>query len=188
MTSAKQFATATLIGLSSLCAAGAVNAQSSLTITPMAEGLEAPWGVAPRPGGGLLVTEKAGRLIYQKDGARHEVSGLPEVAVVGQGGLLDITLAEDFAQSRLLFLTYAKPQEGGGAGTALASARRERIKPQNSNAAMMVAMAMAAMVVMEVMAMVVMMVAIVAATSTTTARAADSNVVLQRCGRGRPTV
>ena len=123
MTSAKQFATATFIGLSSLCAAGAVSAQSSLTITPMAEGLEAPWGVAPMPDGGLLVTEKAGRLIYQKDGARHEVSGLPEVAVVGQGGLLDITLAEDFAQSRLLFLTYAKPQEGGGAGTALASAR-----------------------------------------------------------------
>jgi aldose sugar dehydrogenase len=123
MTSAKQFATATFISLSSLCAAGAVSAQSSLTITPIAEGLEAPWGIAPMPDGGLLVTEKAGRLIYQKDGARHEVSGLPEVAVVGQGGLLDITLAEDFAQSRLLFLTYAKPQEGGGAGTALASAR-----------------------------------------------------------------
>ncbi|MFG6566582.1 PQQ-dependent sugar dehydrogenase [Sulfitobacter sp. 1A13679] len=123
MTRAKHLATAAFISLGSLCAAGAATAQSGLTITPMAEDLDAPWGVAPLPGGGLLVTEKAGRLIYQKDDTRHEVSGLPEVAVVGQGGLLDITLSGDFAQSRLLFLTYAKPQEGGGAGTALASAR-----------------------------------------------------------------
>lgn len=123
MTSAKHIATATLIGLGSINAAAAVSAQDSLTITPMAEGLEAPWGVAPLPGGGLLVTEKAGRLIHEKDGTRQEVSGVPAVAVVGQGGLLDITLAQDFEQSRELFLTYAKPQGGGGAGTALASAR-----------------------------------------------------------------
>ena len=74
----------------------ALAAQTSLTIEPVAEGLKAPWGVAPLPGGGLLVTEKGGRLIYQKDGERHSVSGVPEVAVVGQGDLLDITLARDF--------------------------------------------------------------------------------------------
>jgi len=91
MTSAIHITTATLIGFGSIHAAAAVNAQDSLTITPMAEGLEAPWGVAPLPGGGLLVTEKAGRLIHEKDGARHEISGLPEVAVVGQGGLLPVT-------------------------------------------------------------------------------------------------
>ncbi|SDG03235.1 PQQ-dependent sugar dehydrogenase [Sulfitobacter delicatus] len=111
------------ISLSALSALGLATSAAALTIEPVAEGLEGPWGVAPLPTGGLLVTEKAGRLIYQKDGARHSVDGLPEVAVVGQGGLLDITLARDFEQSRMLYLTYAKRQEGGGAGTALASAR-----------------------------------------------------------------
>ncbi|UOA31904.1 Aldose sugar dehydrogenase YliI [Sulfitobacter sp. DSM 110093] len=123
MTSATHLATITLVGLSSLCAATVASAQKTYTITPMAEGLEGPWGVAPLPRGGLLVTEKAGRLIHQKDGKRNEVSGMPKVAVVGQGGLLDITLARDFEQSRMLFLTYVKAQDGGGAGTALASAR-----------------------------------------------------------------
>ena len=123
MTSVKHIVATAAIGLSSVYPAGPAHAQSAMTITPIAEGLEAPWGVAPLPGGGLVVTEKAGRLIYEKDGIRQEVSNLPEVAVVGQGGLLDITLAQDFAQSRALFLSYAKPQEGGGAGTALASAR-----------------------------------------------------------------
>lgn len=123
MTSVKHIVATAAIGLSSVYAADPAHAQSAMTIMPIAEGLEAPWGVAPLPGGGLLVTEKAGRLIYEKDGIRQEVSNLPEVAVVGQGGLLDITLAQDFEQSRELFLTYAKPQENGGAGTALASAR-----------------------------------------------------------------
>lgn len=111
------------VSLAALSAVGIADVAKALTIEPMIADLQGPWGVAPLPEGGLLVTEKAGRLIYQKDGTRHDVSGLPEIAVVGQGGLLDITLARDFEQSRMLFLTYAKPQEGGGAGTALASAR-----------------------------------------------------------------
>jgi len=96
---------------------------AALTIEPVVEGLNAPWGVAPLPGGGVLVTEKGGALIYQKDGTRRSINGVPEVAVVGQGGLLDITLAQDFEQSRTLYLTYAKQQKSGGTGTALASAR-----------------------------------------------------------------
>ncbi len=116
----RTIATVTFAALSTV---GLSNVAKALTIEPVIEGLQGPWGVAPLPDGGLLVTEKAGRLIYQKGDTRHDVSGLPQVAVVGQGGLLDITLARDFEQSRMLFLTYAKPQEGGGAGTALASAR-----------------------------------------------------------------
>ncbi len=96
--------------------------QISYEIQPVITGLDAPWAVAPLPGGGALVTQKNGALIFERSGSRHEVSGVPAVATKGQGGLLDITLARDFDRSRVLFLTYAKSQTGGGSGTALASA------------------------------------------------------------------
>ena len=100
--------------------AGAGHAQVSLTA--VATGLDQPWGVAPLPGGGALVTERDGALRIIRDGRKQRVAGTPRVAASGQGGLLDITLARDFGTTRELFLTYAKPQPQG-AGTALASAR-----------------------------------------------------------------
>lgn len=86
-------------------------------------GLEAPWAVEPLPEGGALITQRGGKLIFaHADGGRSTVRGVPKVRNGGQGGLLDITLARDFATSRVLFLTYAKRQVGGGTGTALARA------------------------------------------------------------------
>jgi glucose/arabinose dehydrogenase len=98
-------------------------AQESAQIETMVTGLDAPWGIAPMTGGGILITQKGGSLLYEKAGVRTSVAGLPKVAGRGQGGLLDITLARDFDQTRVLFMTYAKPQTGGGSGTALISAR-----------------------------------------------------------------
>ena len=98
------------------------SAQATASIESVVTGLETPWAVAPMADGGILITQKAGQLIYILDDTRTSVAGVPEVASDGQGGLLDITLARDFDQTRTLFLTYAKPQPGG-AGTALVSAR-----------------------------------------------------------------
>jgi glucose/arabinose dehydrogenase len=95
--------------------------QGDVTVSALATDLDAPWAVAPLPDGTLLVTERSGRLL-RVDGARKtRVVGVPQVAASGQGGLLDITLARDFAQTRTLFLTYSKPQPAGS-GTALAAA------------------------------------------------------------------
>lgn len=96
-------------------------ASGPVTVTAVATGIDAPWGVAALPGGALLVTERDGRLIRAEDGRNTRIVGTPRVAARGQGGLLDITLARDFVTSRTLFLTYSKPQPGG-AGTALAAA------------------------------------------------------------------
>ena len=57
-----------------------------------------------------------------QEGTVTRLSGLPEVALDGQGGLLDVMVPRDFAQSREIFLSFSKPQ-GRGAGTALAAAR-----------------------------------------------------------------
>ncbi len=97
-------------------------ARGAVTLTQIVRGLDQPWGVAPMPGGGALITERGGRLLLAQNGRMTSVRGVPKVAARGQGGLLDVTLPRDFAQSREVFLTYSKPQSGG-AGTALAKAR-----------------------------------------------------------------
>jgi glucose/arabinose dehydrogenase len=97
-------------------------ADVTVKITPIVSGLKAPWGVAALENGRALITLKSGKLIVAGPQGSHTVSGLPDIYVKGQGGLLDITLANDFTASRRLFLTYSKRQQGGGSGTALVSA------------------------------------------------------------------
>ena len=96
-------------------------ARGAVTVTPVATGLAQPWGVAQLPDGSLLITERDGALLRVSDGRSLRVNGAPRVAASGQGGLLDVPLARDFATSRTVFLTYSKRQSGG-AGTALAAA------------------------------------------------------------------
>jgi len=97
-------------------------AQDTPRIQPMVSGLDAPWAIAPMADGRVLITLKGGELILAGPDGQHKVAGVPKVRVKGQGGLLDITLANDFDQTRQVFLTYAKRQAGGGSGTALATA------------------------------------------------------------------
>ena len=89
-----------------------------VTVTRMVDRLDAPWALGFLPDGGLLITERAGRLLHVKDGDRREISGLPRVAARAQGGLLDLLIPRDFVQNRTLFFTFSKPQPGGQ-GTAI---------------------------------------------------------------------
>ena len=91
----------------------------------LADGLEHPWAVAALPGGGYLVTERAGRLRHlAEDGALSEpIAGVPEVLARDQGGLLDVELGPDFASDRTVYLTYAKPMGDGMSATAAARGR-----------------------------------------------------------------
>lgn len=79
-------------------------------IETLAEGLEHPWDIAFLPDGRALVSERAGRLRLlgtQDQILSAPLAGLPELFVSGQGGLHDILLAADFAQSQLLYFSYA---------------------------------------------------------------------------------
>ncbi len=91
-------------------------------VVPVVTGLEHPWALAFLPGGDLLVTERRGRLLrIGADGQRHRIEGLPRIAAVGQGGLLDLVLDPGFADNRLLYFSYSE-QFGGGQRTAVARA------------------------------------------------------------------
>lgn len=85
---------------------------------------DAPFAMAFLPDGLLLVTEKAGQLkLRGKDGQITEVSGVPAVATGGQGGLLDVALAPDFARSGAIYITYAEPSADNPKWSQLALAR-----------------------------------------------------------------
>ncbi len=95
----------------------------TVRVERMAGPFSHPWGVAFLPGGAALVTERGGSLWWLgPEGAREEVAGVPEVHAVGQGGLLDVVAARDFAESREIFLSYSEP-EGRKSRTAVAAAR-----------------------------------------------------------------
>ncbi|MBI2360957.1 MAG: PQQ-dependent sugar dehydrogenase [Deltaproteobacteria bacterium] len=93
-------------------------------VETFAKGLEHPWGLAFLPDGGMLVTERPGRLRrVERDGRLSgPLAGVPKVFARGQGGLLDVTLSPEFKQDRFVYISYAEPGEGG-AGTAVARGR-----------------------------------------------------------------
>ncbi|ERK18450.1 Soluble aldose sugar dehydrogenase, PQQ-dependent [Pantoea sp. AS-PWVM4] len=81
--------------------------------------LDHPWSVAFLPDNHtLLITERSGQLrSWQHDkGLSAPISGVPKVWVQRQGGLLDVVLAPDFAQSRRVWLSYTTADAAGRAG------------------------------------------------------------------------
>lgn len=95
-------------------------------VVTLTEGLAHPWALAFLPDGSMLISERPGRLRIFRDGALlpDPVPGLPEVAVTGQGGLLDLALHPGFEENRWLYFTYASAV-GNGVTTRLARARFE---------------------------------------------------------------
>jgi len=75
-------------------------------------GLVNPWGLAFLPDGGMLITERPGRLRHLRaDGTLDPapITGLPPIFTVGIAGLTDIALHPDFAHNHLVYLSYSKP-------------------------------------------------------------------------------
>jgi aldose sugar dehydrogenase len=105
--------------------APAVKTRTAIQVTEVATGFDRPWAIAFLPDGRLLVTEKpTGALfIVTRDGKKSPpVKGLPRVDGRGQGGLLDVEVAPDYARSGLIYWTYYEPRQGGN-GLAVARAR-----------------------------------------------------------------
>ncbi|TPE59563.1 PQQ-dependent sugar dehydrogenase [Sandaracinobacter neustonicus] len=86
-----------------------VAAEPGVAQAVWATGLSHPWGIAWLPDGRALVTERGGALrIVGKDGkVGAPVQGVPAVAAVGQGGLLDVAVHPDFARNSYVYLTHS---------------------------------------------------------------------------------
>ena len=114
--------TSVLLGVALWTCATAPHAQvistqeHSFRVVKLVERLEHPWSLAFLPDGRLLVTERPGRLrIVRRDGKLEPdpVSGLPEIAEHGQGGLLDVVLHPRYGENRLVYFSFAARGKGG---------------------------------------------------------------------------
>ena len=77
------------------------------------------------PDGGMLVTERPGRLRIIRDGVLDPkpLSGMPRVYVYRNAGLYDVALHPRFSENKLVYFTYSKPGENGQQKTTLARGR-----------------------------------------------------------------
>lgn len=117
------FLAAAVLAASQGLAADTVQTKTvEVQVDKIATGLEHPWAVEVLPDGSYLVTERPGRLRIIRDGKLSgPIAGVPKVSARGQGGLMDVALAPDFATSRKIFLTAAIRAKGGS-GTEAFSA------------------------------------------------------------------
>jgi aldose sugar dehydrogenase len=95
---------------------------TAVKVEEVATGLENPWGMQFLPDGRILVTERPGRLrLISKDGKLSApIAGMPDVVHGGQAGLLDVLLAQDFADSGFIYVSFSEPRGNFQNGTTVA--------------------------------------------------------------------
>ncbi|MFE2875392.1 PQQ-dependent sugar dehydrogenase [Streptomyces roseus] len=85
-------------------------AKGSVTVTgEVAKDLESPWGVAPLPGGDLLVASRDKGTISRvaaATGTVTQIGRVPGVAPGGEGGLLGLALSPSFASDRMVYAYF----------------------------------------------------------------------------------
>ena len=83
-----------------------------------------PWSMAFLPDGNFLVTEKPGKmfLMNQAGETLSEISGVPEVAYGGQGGLGDIAIHPNFNENKTVYVSFAEEGENDTRGAVVIKA------------------------------------------------------------------
>lgn len=112
-----------------LPAADSAHAQElpAFTTQLISDDVQMPWGMVWLPDGEMLVTERTGTIVRIRNGEAGEpLTGLPEIHVNGQGGLLDIALHPDYETTGWIYISYSSPEgEGEGSHTAIMRAKLE---------------------------------------------------------------
>ncbi len=106
----------------------------SVQASEIARGLHKPWSLAVLPDQRFLVTEKAGRLriIDQQGNVSPPISGLPDIAVIGQGGLLDVAVHPQFALNRWVYLSFVAGSAVRGYSTEVVRAELDGLALKNT--------------------------------------------------------
>ncbi|MDJ0958658.1 MAG: PQQ-dependent sugar dehydrogenase [Arenicellales bacterium] len=95
--------------------------QHDFIVESVLSDLDHPWSMVFLADEEMLISERSGSLmlVNTTTGESQYVKGLPEVAAVGQGGLMDIALHPDFSTNGLIYLSFAA-SDGSGTGTEVA--------------------------------------------------------------------
>jgi len=84
-----------------------------------------PWGMDWLPDGSMLVSFRSGTVKLIRNGQLvvDNIKGLPEIAVGGQGGLLDVKVHPDYANQGWIYFSYAREDKRGNKSTAVMRAK-----------------------------------------------------------------
>jgi glucose/arabinose dehydrogenase len=83
-------------------------------VRTVTEGLKSPWGLAPLPEGGLLVSSRdEGTItrIDEKTGRKTELGAVPGVAPGGEGGLLGLALSPSYASDHMVYAYFTSDSD-----------------------------------------------------------------------------
>jgi len=87
------------------------------------------WSIEFFEDNSILAAVKSGSLFHYTNGEKIEISGLPEIYLRGQGGLMDIVFHPDFKENSWLYFSYASEDAGEKGGNTTIS----RAKLINNN-------------------------------------------------------
>lgn len=102
-------------------------AEQPYAVEILAEGLDRPWGMAFLPDrNDLIITLRGGEVVlWDASAGITPISGAPDVVSQGQGGLLDVAVGPDFAETGFVYMTWAGAAQGGST-THVGRARLDR--------------------------------------------------------------
>ncbi len=86
-------------------------------VSVVARNLEIPWEMAFMPDGGIIFTERPGRVrLIDANGSlmTAPILTLTDVAAIGEGGLLGLALHPGFVQNKFIYLYYTYNASAGG--------------------------------------------------------------------------
>lgn len=87
--------------------------KQAFSLEVLVRGLETPWGMAFLPDGGMLISERPGRLRFFRDGRLSDpVAGTPTVFERQDAGLLDVTVHPNYARNGWVYLAYVEVAPG----------------------------------------------------------------------------
>lgn len=83
-------------------------------IRTVTEDLNTPWGLAPLPEGGLLVSSRDEATISRIDtetGKKTELGEVPGVAPAGEGGLMGLAVSPDYASDHMIYAYFTSESD-----------------------------------------------------------------------------
>lgn len=87
-----------------------VKTTTKLSIEIISDQLNRPWGMVELPSGELVITQKQGSvvLVNNENKLINVQATFPSINSSGQGGLLDVAVANDFTNSRVIYFTLSE--------------------------------------------------------------------------------
>ncbi|QLH24312.1 sorbosone dehydrogenase family protein [Streptomyces sp. Rer75] len=82
---------------------------SAKVVSTLTTKLKSPWGLAPLPGGDLLVSSRDTGKIFKvsaDSGKKTELGSVPGVSPAGEGGLLGLAVSSDFGTDHMVYAYF----------------------------------------------------------------------------------